>query len=774
VRSAWCFGVLCLLATVAAGADPEFSDERVGKAIEKGAAFLLSKQNADGSWPDTQGGLDFVNKDRQIGLTSLVTYCLLAKGVLPDDPRMAKAIKWLDEQETRWTYALALRCQVWLELSKRNPNYRVQLGRDARPLLLAVDMGKKKKGSYGYRLDNQGSQAAESDNSNAQYAVLGAWAAFQMDIEIPNAYWKLVMQHWMGCQQGDGGWKYKDGDPASTGSMTTAGLATTFLCVDALMSKEFTRCKRSGDIQVLRKGLDWFDKNYVKTLSDPKLCTGGHGDVYYYLFGVERVGLACGYKYFGQVDWYQRGAVHLVKSQGPNGAWNGNWGENVATAYALLFLVRGQGAVLFNWLEYEGDWNNRPRALANYCRWARPSFEKDVNWQIINLKVDVSEWHDAPIVLITGSEAPKFSDDDLKKLRTYVHQGGTLLSIDECNGAAFKKAIREVYGKLFPEYEMKPLGPEHDLYNLNNKVAGQVNFFMVSNGVRPLAIHTENDMTLAWQLNNRRTAAAMFEAGANIVFYVTDRRLRNRGAFRWPDKPNAAGPTVKVARLKYTGNYDPEPLAWERFSRDLGARTGVKLEVAGPMEMDKLAGAGAALAAMTGTSGFRLNDAEKAALKAFVEKGGTLLVDAAGGDTAGGKSFAESATAMIDELFGRDNLKLVSARTEWLHRKGMDIERVRYSRSAKIALGAMGARDMQLRAITLNGRQAVLFSRQDLTTGLLAMAPYGCAGLEPPSAYELVRNIVLYAGKVPEKTEEPATKKADPATKKVEPAAQKK
>jgi hypothetical protein len=191
--------------------------------------------------------------------------------------------------------------------------------------------------------------------------------------------------------------------------------------------------------------------------------------------------------------------------------------------------------------------------------------------------------------------------------------------------------------------------------------------------------------------------------------------------------------------------------------------------------MDKLADSGARLATMTGTSTFRLNDTEKAALKAFVEKGGTLLIDACGGDVAGGKSFAESADIMIDELFGKDRLKLVNARNEVLARKGMEVAKVRYNRAGRVALGPMGSRDIQLRAITLDGgRQAVFFSRQDLTTGLLAMAPYGCVGLEPSSAYEVVRNIVLYAGKVQDKKAEPTTKTTQPATKPAEPTTQKK
>ncbi|MCD6304064.1 MAG: DUF4159 domain-containing protein [Planctomycetes bacterium] len=745
--------VLLLLGGNAAAADG-FSDEKVAAAIDKAAKFLLSRQNADGSWRDIrQGGLQIRGNERQVGVTSLVTFALLSEGMRPSDPPMAKALKWLGSQQAGWTYAVSLRCEAWFAAAKREPQrsiWRRNLAKDARMLILAAVSGNKPKGSYGYRCDPRTARLNDYDNSNGQYGVLGVWAARQLNMEVPRQYWLAVMNYWQRCQKPDGGWSYKPSEKKTTGSMTAAGLATMFVCVDAVLGPQFIQCRRGHDILALRKGLDWFDRNFVKSLSDAHLAHG-YGDIFYYLFGVERVGLACGYKYFGKVDWYRRAATLLLAKQAPNGAWRGQWGEDVATAYALLFLVRGQHAVLFNWLEYDGDWNNRPRALANFCRWARGTFERDVSWQIINLKAPVGDWHDAPCVLITGSRAPKFSRADLDKLRTFVYQGGTIVSIAECAGREFDTAVRKVYAQLFPDYPLREVPPDDDLYDINARLGaglatGQTpKLWCVSNGPRRLVVHTDGDLTRNWQLNNRYSGKAAFDLAANIVMYVTDRQLRNRGAVSWPAPAPARGRTVKVARLKYKGNWNPEPLAWQRFARLLGQRRGIRLEVTDGLAMTELPSCGAVLAVLTGTGALDLSAAEKDAVKKYVQAGGTILIDAAGGTNGAGRAFSESAEVLLVELFGRRNLRTLSEQAQLYRLKGAEIDRVHYTRKTRMILASKAPR---LKAVLLAGRPAVIFSREDLTTALVGVSPYGIDGYTPESAYEIVRNVVMYAGKV--------------------------
>ena len=730
----------------ARAADPAFSQEAVAKAIKKGMDYLWARQQGDGSWANPgSGGLQVEGIDRQIGASSLITYSLMASGAKVNDPKIVKALEWLGKQKSGWNYALSLRSQAWLEAAKQDEQYKKQLYRDGAHLIRAGGRGPKPIGSYGYRVDlDRGNSLRDHDLSNGQYGVLGVWAAYQFNAEVPKQYWAAVMKYWLSQQQRDGGWKYNRGDKASTGTMTSAGLATLFVCVDALMSSRFVRCQRSADIALLRKPLDWFDRNFPASLRNESLCHGGHGDMYYYLFGVEREGLASGYKFFGKIDWYKLGARWLLGQQQGNGSWQGKWGPTPATAYALLFLARGQHAVLFNRLEYRGDWNNRPRALANFCRWARKTFEQDVYWQIINLKVDVSQWHDAPVLVISGSTKPDFSDDDIRRLREYVYQGGTILSVTECNGKGFNEGIREVYKKVFGGRELTALPDDHPIYTVNARLGGKPPLWAITNGPRPLAIHTDEDLCVDWQVNRYLSKRASFDAAANIVMYVTGKQMRRRGEIHWPPAPGeVSGPTVKLARLRYEGNYDPEPLAWERVSRRIAADRKIRLEVGKPIAIGELAGSGAGLAVLTGTGAVKLSDDDKKALKAYVAGGGLLLIDAAGGISGAGKEFARSARELVYELFGRRSLRTLAGSSALYRIPGSEISSFRYHQKTRLRLGG---RPPALKGVLMeDGRIGVLLSREDLTVALIGCSPVGCDGYRPDSAYEIARNVVLYA-----------------------------
>jgi hypothetical protein len=360
----------------------EFSDKAVADAIRKGVEYLRSVQEANGSW----GGAEHWQHNYPVGPTSIVVYAMLESGLVRyDDPKMAKALSWLgtsqappavwkvehkrndkDRGSQVWdrfshkTYSLGLRANAWLAAMKQGgAQYKTALRNDARQLILST-----RNGSYSY--DSYGQGKSSGDNSNSQYGVLGVWAAAQADMEVPRRYWYLVLKHWLDSVNGDGGWGYNPGHrPESSATMTTAGLATAFVCFDNLLADGFIKCAPGEQAKLalapLTRALDWMDKYFVGTLNGQKRGIGGN---YYLLYGVERVGLASGYKYFGKADWYKIGALWLLQHQRPDGSWQGQYGVKVSTSYALLFLIRGRHAVLFNKLEFPGDWNNRPRDLA--------------------------------------------------------------------------------------------------------------------------------------------------------------------------------------------------------------------------------------------------------------------------------------------------------------------------------------------------------------------------------------------------------------------------
>src|SRR6185295_12763850 len=102
-----------------------------------------------------------------------------------------------------------------------------------------------------------------------------------------------------------------------------------------------------------------------------------------------------------------------------------------STSFALLFLARGRNPVAFNKLQYNGRWNARPRDDLVLTHWISRRFERPLNWQIVNLDQDVSDWLDAPVLLITGSRDPKFTDEDVARIRSFIAAGGIVFSTAE-------------------------------------------------------------------------------------------------------------------------------------------------------------------------------------------------------------------------------------------------------------------------------------------------------------------------------------------------------
>ena len=720
-----------------------FSDEAVANAIAKAKEFLWSQYRSDPSqdpWPDVRtkrAGDKIVPYENYGGYSAMPMYALLAAGEKYNEPRMKRALDWLARIDTKGTYTLGVRMQIWAYLPEAIG--RPLMIKDTDRLVKSINQPAPGKGftakttyTHGtYTYISDGKPKGGGDHSNTQFGQYGVWAAARCNIEVPSKYWELVYKHWMMTQNPDGGWAYGIG-PAVKGkhTMTAAGLASLFVASDNLFSERYVECGQNPADPAIERALGWFDRNF------------GRNWGYYYLYGVERLGLASGHKYFGEKDWYKLGATRLINTQKANGAWGGI----VDSSFALLFLARGRAPVMVNRLKYKGTWNNRPRALSNLTGWVSRKFEHEVNWQIINLKVPVEEWHDASILLISGSTKPAFSPAELDKLRTFVWQGGMIFSIAEghSRGGGFHKGMcgeGGVYSKLFPNYELKQIAQDHDIFGAPFKINRRMKLRAVSNGIRLLALHTTEDLPLPWQTNSYVTSPLQFQLAVNIAFFVNDRKLgRPRGTSHWPaKKPFVPLRAVRVTRVKHSGNWDPEPLAWERFKLLMGQKWHTNVILGGPVTLKELDAKQWPVAAMTATGALTLSKGERAALKAYVQGGGTVVMDAAGGSRA----FASSAVELLEELFGADSLSRVPNLAKVYDLPGMRIESVNYRRAARDRTG--GSRRPRLWGVELGGRTAVFLSKEGLTGAMVGYPSSTAVGYQPDSAVELMRNILLYA-----------------------------
>jgi hypothetical protein len=751
VRIAWVLCGVLVIAVYACAAGKEPTEQDVQQAVQRGIDFLWSQQRSDGSWPAYGDPTQKENYNYQpTGPGAMAVYALLANGVDAGDPRMKRALDWLANRDANRTYSVAARCCAWLMANERmKGRYLDRLRREG----LLLVRGNRPDGGYNYFAlrDAPGNPGgmARTDNSCSQFGVLGVWSAVEGGVAVPKDYWERVLRHWLDTQNADGGWGYQKSN-SSTSTMTAAGVVTLFLCQDKLFLADYVECKRAKPLPALEKGLEWLNRNFQRSLQSSQERQE------YFLYGVERVGLAGGYKYFGTIDWYLLGRKLLLDRQQENGSWKRD--DAIAdTAFALLFLARGRQPVLVNKLEFPGDWNNRPRELASLTRWLSHQFESTAHWQITNLRVPVEELHDAPILFLSGARQIDLDSEDIAKLRAFVLQGGYLLSLTANRWPAFEKGIRRIYQEVFPEYPLVALEENHPIYSCMYKnFQGRPKLYMMSNGVRPLAVHIEDDLAKSWQLNAWKNKPRDYEIAANIVRYVVGgvKDLPPRGVSHWPQPPEEpVSRAVGLVRLRYKGNWDPEPMAYVRFAAQLARDEALRLDIE-MLDVRDIAKAQARVASLTGTSPLALDEKQVAALKAWLAAGGTLLVDAAGGN----REFAASAQALLKKMFSDLTPSPLAKDVGLFTLKDHAVTEFRFRRAIRSEGKTESKRRWGLRAMAVPPAQAqgpvggVLFSAEDITAGLLGYPSGVVDGYHPANAYAIVRNLLLTAGDVKDLT----------------------
>lgn len=700
--------------------------ERIDRALQAGVKYLLSQLTPEG--PAVQEPPAGVKHHG--GYTAVTAYALIAAEADTASAPLDKTLSWLMKLDLNGTYAVAFRASALAEW-----NHTRGLGvlkRDVNWLLNAHGTD----GSYHYSSQAK-SDDGGYDNSNSQIAVLGMWAAAQREINVPKSYWRIIEQHWVDEQLADGGWNYnaQKSRKLSYGSMTAAGLATMFITFDALHGEDYVRTGKQKEYLPIARGLRWLGENF-SVERNPK-----HAQwKYYWLYSLERVGLASGYKYFGEHDWFAEGVEELLSMQNANGSWGTDKMQLPDTAFAVLFLTRGRYPVLANKLKYNGRWNSRPRDMANLTRWLSWNFERPVAWQIVDMDSPASDWHDAPILYISGSKAHEFTDEQIRKFRTFIRQGGMILSESAGNSGAFTRDMQNTYRQMFPDLQMQRLPDDHPAYKAYFQPKDQGGLLGLSNGVRLLAIHSPRELSLDLQLGYKPARRPQYELATNLSFMASDKgQLPPRGTSHWPAASKfAPAATVRVTRVKFAGNWDPEPLAWRRLAILLGNRYHLNLRVEGPVDLADLDAAKHPIAVMTGEGTFQLTDAQIASLKKFFQDGGTLIVDAAGGS----RDFDRAVYQQILELPQNASYSPLP-REHQIYRWPEDAKKVSYRRGFAMTLGDRKHKP-RLRGVYSDGRLAIVYSRDDLTAGLVGYQFHGIRGYAPDSAVALMTNIICY------------------------------
>ncbi|MEE2885848.1 MAG: hypothetical protein VX951_00315 [Planctomycetota bacterium] len=330
-----CLG--CALAGAAQAQPKIHPDElklkpQIDAAIDAGIEALVDRQLRDGTW----GRYNQYDG----GKTALCAYALLKCGVSVDHPAVRRALLYLDGVKPYQTYTVT--CMM-LAYSAAGPQNTARV-KDLARLLLKWQL----EGDYGYPM-------SRPDLSNTQYAALGLWIAQKHKIRIPETVFLSLITATMqyrskpemikaittgkhtvtgGGKREVRGFGYTRGKKP-TGSMTAAGVSILQICKLGLGGK-LGKIRRDVD-NAIESGVAWLGHHF-RINSNPG---AGGSWLYYYLYGMERVGSLTRIEQIGKHWWFVKGAQSLISQQGGDGLWKPQDSHpEVETAFALLFLRR--------------------------------------------------------------------------------------------------------------------------------------------------------------------------------------------------------------------------------------------------------------------------------------------------------------------------------------------------------------------------------------------------------------------------------------------------
>lgn len=132
---------------------------------------------------------------------------------------------------------------------------------------------------------------------------------------------------------------------------------------------------------------------------------------------------------------------------------------------AEILLAQAKDGFIIARLKYGGggDWYNDPSAEVNLLKFvaANTNIKTIAEYKFIDIQSD--EIFSYPFLFITGHGNIILSDDEVKRLRSYLENGG-FLYIDDDYG--MDKAIRREMKKVFPDKDFIELPFSHKLFNI--------------------------------------------------------------------------------------------------------------------------------------------------------------------------------------------------------------------------------------------------------------------------------------------------------------------
>ncbi|MDO4587180.1 MAG: DUF4159 domain-containing protein [Planctomycetia bacterium] len=785
--------------------------EAVQRSIDGAISFLKQRQSNDGSWKEYPG--------YEPGTTSLCTLALLSAGLDKNDPTIAKALKYLRQftaEMQNQTYPVSIQTMVFCLADPQTDQARIRENVD---WLVSRQFRTNNVFNGGWAYFGIHQQYDRVDNSNSQFAILALYEAERIGISVDPTVWKTAENYWLKMQNEDGSWGYRasiqnlqtGNSGEGTGSMTCAGIAGLVICSGIRAKGGAAFEKESGEIQCCQdfddsiseridKGLNWLASHF-SVQSNPGAVANSNVNIFYYLYGLERVGRLTANRFIGQNDWYREGAESLLRRKGTlSQFWNAqNDLKNnnaVSTAFALLFLSKGRWPVLVSKYKYgtNDSWNAHPNDLAHLTRHIEKNWGMNLIWQVIDSeKATVDDLIQTPILVINGTESPIPDDPNQKRrqvqaLRGYLEQGGFIYAEALDQDQSFETGFLELMKEVLPEEgnELHLIAADHPIWSAEKivPVDQQRPIYGIDYGCRtsvvyvpkvslnnqeepPSVFDVRPSLSCLWEIAKlverhepypesvEHQISAALDIGINIFSYATNREMKFKEEIplslsdELADQKNYRN-KIFAAILNQGNSSSCAPRAIPNLMKAIQNQLGIPTQTfvskirANSKELFDYP-----ILFMHGRNTFSFSKEEQENLRHYLDRGGFLFANSICASSTFSTAFADEMQKIYpEESFQMQNVPLddpvFSNEFGGFSIKNLEIQKA-VRRSGQKIRSELIESPPELKGIQKDGRWIVLFSPYDISCALEKSGAIECSGYSQKSAFQLAVNVLLYA-----------------------------
>ncbi len=408
------------------------------------------------------------------------------------------------------------------------------------------------------------------------------------------------------------------------------------------------------------------------------------------------------------------------------------------------------------------DWNLCPADLQHLFHKVNHQLGLQYGSEDVSLPTFAGDPDKMPVLFFSGVRTLKLDAASLAKLRAYVLRGGMLCFDSVAGSPYFSDSVRAVMKQAFPELAWRQIPADHPIYHMvtdvkeahycGNVTSHQPLLEGLYVGSRIGVLLSPYGLGCGWDNHAVPliSQAAYYEPdtanaiGLNLVAYAigynrVGMEESKPELFAAADEKTPTDEFV-FGQIEHAGAFNVHPNSATSLLAKLRAatalRVNLKREVIDPGKDDL---SNLSFLYLTGLDDFQFTDNQVIALRGFLQRGGTLLIN----NGLGLATFDRAARRELARLLPGSQLAPIPL-TNAIFNDVVPVQTADYTPAVAMRYGA-GLTTPKLEGITLNGDVRVIYSPIDLEAGWEPTEYPMALAYRSDTATPLGMDILMYA-----------------------------